>query len=183
MSESAPTTIAERYGTAVNAGSLEHSDGESHADRLGAMAFVRDRLATLLWRLKYGGDHTQLKPAHAVLVHRFVAERRMSRDIAGRVCARVILEWMEDRCKACKGRGMLGVSRQGDETGTARVCPSCQGTARRRVNQAARCEAIGVDRRRYRDWDGVFTLAERILQSAESAPWPVMAGQLERVRR
>lgn len=126
--------MRERVGVAVNARSLQWREHESAVDRVAALAFG-DRLAGLLWRLKYGLQREAFKPAVLLLARAIRARARAKRwraappDIWQRIAARAITEWLEPPCETCGGRGIIGLER-GTVRSVLSHCDACRGTGR-----------------------------------------------------
>lgn len=105
--------------------------GESHADRIGALA-MSDRLAALLWHLKYNNDRKSFKPAWMLLSSRVHARAKFKRwhgagkDVIDRMCQQVVKEWLADFCMECKGSGIIGGSVTNTNT-QRKVCQICTG--------------------------------------------------------
>src|SRR5258706_8973658 len=125
----------------------------SNQDRICA------RLAPLLWRLKFGGDGTRETALDAVsllrdymLLQPFCLNHGMTEDrrLLAKFCARVIFEWMVDKCNACGGTGLQellrgGVTRRTRSFANPKVrhvtCRACKGTRKAMVNGAERAGA------------------------------------------
>lgn len=131
--------MRERVGVAVNAASLEwNADHEMPIDRVAALAFS-DHLVSLLWRLKYGqqrgGGVGYFSQAALILARTVRAKAKAKRwrgggpDIVERIVRRALEEWLEARCEACYGRGMVGLERGAVRSVRVR-CPECRGEGR-----------------------------------------------------
>lgn len=141
---------------------------------------IEARLAPLLWRMKFGGDGTQETALEAVrLFVRWLAGSYAWRNVplpaaqtqstAHLVAARVIHEWLADRCPACGGTGLQelqrnGMTRKPRRFGDPNVrhveCRACHGSSRARPNPMARARALEVSLGEYRAlWAGRMTRA------------------------
>lgn len=164
--------LKEQAGSAM---SVRSQLGESTGDpkvTLAALAFASD-LGRLLWRMKYGQDVKRAGLQRATLLlagrirqpGRFArskftglthAQRRQQQkgvpvereqaDIIERFARRVIVEWIDDACPECSGRGTIG---RGELRRTSwATCKTCQGTRRictgeERIPFAARRDGKG----------------------------------------
>lgn len=141
--------------------------------KLGALGLA-DPLGAALWRLKYKGDARMASRALALMTDRLRANRRWAHqkaggrtrspgkrdggnrsaratDIVDRLSFRVLMEWVNDRCTTCHGRGTVG------SFGDTRRCPSCKGSTRQPPQHAARARDLGVDMEQYRKhWESVI---------------------------
>ena len=135
--------LRETLGVAVNTGSLSiDEDHERAADRVAAMAFSEE-LGSLLWRAKYGGqrryrevtgggsgpaalDRIAMRLEHWLRAReqRWPAKRRG--ELFPWFVRLVLAHWLNDKCAACLGRGMLGVERMSLKSERLR-CPQCAG--------------------------------------------------------
>lgn len=172
--------LAESYGRAINASMLGMREGEERAvDCLTASGWamravesaspVRGRLASLLWKCKYGGDPKAVAPAIATLAE--ILLDCMERDPyrARPIAARALREWMHDRCPACAGTTMQEIAqgkRQRPQRhgapGTRYVpCIVCEATGVARARNDKRAASIGMPLAMYqRDgWSQEFDLA------------------------
>lgn len=133
--------------------------------KLGALGMA-DALGAALWRLKYKGDKGVARRALALMAERLRTEGRWQRivhgrarvrrvrgancgavehsaDLVDRLVARVLAEWINDRCATCRGRGSLG------RVGAVLVCTTCRGSGRELMPHAARWRDLGVTREQY----------------------------------
>jgi hypothetical protein len=131
---------------------------------------VRDvqaaELGGLLWHIRYGGQHG-LIPRAVKLYARWLQQNRRDyeafideeqRALLEKFSARVMHEWLSDRCIACGGSGKLERTRQGgwirprgsmQRNATFRVCTSCNGTRRAAISHAERIKWLAMTRERY----------------------------------
>lgn len=127
---------------------------------------IEARLAPLLWRLKYGGDSTRQTALDAVqLFSTWVAgtfgwQRSPGPALLLRpFAARVIYEWLADRCAACGGSGLQellhgGMVRRPRRFGDPRVrhirCRVCNGTRHAGPDTSARADALEISVAEYK---------------------------------
>ncbi|MEI6317430.1 MAG: hypothetical protein WCS09_02870 [Pseudomonadota bacterium] len=170
--------VEELVGTATQTSALALSDlREGDIDRVAAFAMALRRsaggiavaddralsrrvdaqLASALWRAAYGQDEASERMAkgalelaltlrlHTRLLHPLAAEPFRTRPLA----ARVIREWVHDRCGACGGSGSQEVlaGRRVRPTSFARnarlvSCAGCEGSGHARPNRRDRRHAI-----------------------------------------
>lgn len=189
-------------GHAVGAGAERkagpNADGEYEAnpletDRLAA------RLAPLLWRLKFGGDATRETALDAV--HGFAAwmgRQRYWRNDRGNVtaqqlqlfAARVICEWLSDKCAACGGTGLQellrnGMTRRPRRFGAPDVrhvkCRACHGSRVACVHANARAQALAISFSDYKaHWPRRFDLAAAWLRGIANRLKKPLQSELER---
>lgn len=141
--------------------SLKSSDlGYRSVDHLAALAKC-DRLASLLWRLRYGHDRTCLKPAVALLsrrVHDLAGKHRWrysSPDIFDKMAALAIAEWVEDSCPKCHGTGRKSRFKE---------CAKCNGTGKLVMSQASRASMLGISSQAFaKSWDDRYFTVQSIL--------------------
>lgn len=117
-------------------------------------------LGPLLWHIRYGGQHENL-PRAARLYTTWLRTRRLFAELADqahaeqleRFTARVLHEWLSDRCAPCGGSGKLERSKTGSwirprgsmqRNATFRVCPACNGTRRAMPSHAERARWLGL---------------------------------------
>lgn len=163
------------------------------ADRLAS------RLAPLLWRLKFGGDATQETALDAV--HCFsgwMGRQRYWRNDRGHVteqqirlfAARVICEWLSDKCRGCKGTGLQellpgGMTRTprrfGDPNMRLVKCRACHGTRAACVHANARAQALEISFADYKaHWPRRFDLASSWLRGIANRLKKPLQSELER---
>ena len=147
-----PVTIGERYSTAIRSSNLRVKDSRGDADVIIAIALQRQRLATMLFRLRVEYDATRLAPRQQLIDRALVSmglrTLRKAREALGRhACAfatrrrymvrdetvllltdRVLDAWLDPLCHACDGRGFNGGSHRGDRRLN---CSNCGGTGLR----------------------------------------------------
>ncbi len=79
---------------------------------------------------------------------------RPSSKVAHLVARQAVMEWVVDSCPTCMGRGHITST-----AGVQKVCPECDGTAKRRYSDTERQEAMQID-------DKEFARANRLLGEA-----------------
>lgn len=149
---------------------------ESALDRILALSHA-DRLGTLLWRLRLAYDAVAFKPAVLILSSRMVSAHE-TRPMRERVAECAIMEWLDDLCKTCWGRGYMVAKNAPVAT---HVCGKCSGTGRRRHDDHARARALGLGIEVAKKWEAKFAKAHAIISSADRATWIEVATQLERI--
>ncbi|MGI4856744.1 MAG: hypothetical protein ACRYHA_07435 [Janthinobacterium lividum] len=208
----------ELVGASINAHTVCADPLPDRKVTLGALAFS-DTLGRLLWRMKYGQDVKRAGLARAAWLlsdhlrhaHRFDPSRakRLRKlphsdnsetgaaqgDVIDRLACRALVEWINDRCPQCRGRGTIGqaacavgVSR-GTPTGrrkprpaspACQLCPTCRGSEKRRVDHPARARALGLSLDQYqRHWERRFDFALAALDRVDG----LVADQLKRRHR
>lgn len=138
------------------------------------MAFA-DPLGIALWRLKWAYDPGAYAESVTLLVQRSRKVGEHHDDIT-RLCQTVLLEWMDENCNTCGGRGHMV------HAGTPHAshdCPTCGGTGMRRYSEAWRAHQMGVDGPTIRKWDRKFAAVHRILTSASKSASYDIEKQLE----
>jgi len=162
-------------------------------DRLAA------RLAPLLWRLKFGGDAARETAIDAVRCFSGWMERqRYWRNDRGNVsgqqlqffAARVIREWLADKCAACGGTGLQellrnGMTRRPRRFGDPEVrhvrCRACHGSAAACVHANARAQALEISFSDYKaHWPRRFDLAASWLRGIANRLKRPLQSELER---
>ncbi len=145
---------------------------------------IEARLAPLLWRLKFASDATPLTALDAV--HLFVQwmalqsywrrHRAHVEDAVLRLfAARVLYEWLADRCPACGGTGVQellrgGATRRprafGDPNVRHVTCRGCGGSRRPRYRSGERAQALGISLALFEaHWPRRFAMATSWLAS------------------
>lgn len=124
-----------------------------------------DRLGALLWRLKYRGEARLARQCIVLLSAQLREDHRWQRTVRGRsrtrgaagkeeavradlidrLAFRVLMEWVNDRCTTCHGRGSIG------SIGSVVMCSACSGSCRQpqKVLDPARALDLGVTRAQY----------------------------------
>lgn len=164
--------------TALTSSNLGADENEERAiDRILALG-SGDRLGTLLWRLRLANDHTAFKQAALVLSSRMVRAGE-ARSMREKVAERAVMEWLDDVCKICLGRGRLVPKNSPVATHT---CTGCEGTGRARHSDAARARALGIPMPAARKWEARFAKAHALISAADRATYVTVARQLGRTR-
>jgi len=114
-------------------------------------------LAAALWHLRYGGQDGQLGAAIRLFAEWISYRDRMvkiDRSLLKPFAARVLHEWLSDRCIACGGSGKQEVTRSGQvirprgsmqRNAVFRPCSTCHGSRRRPPSETERRTALGID--------------------------------------
>lgn len=134
-------------------------------------------LASLLWHIRYAGQHGYVERAGKLFAYwmrgrgRLAALAQEERDgLLGKLAMRALHEWLSDRCIACGGSGKLEKSRTGSwirprgsmqRNATFRVCTACDGSRRQATSHSQRVTALGISRDRYDSerWDAICKAA------------------------
>lgn len=160
-------------------------------------------LAPMLWHIRYGGQHG-LVAKSIILFARWLSGRRLlaSVEVAllTRFSARVLHEWLSDRCVICGGSGRLELTNTGilirprgamQRNARFTTCRTkggggCNGTGRARPSHTERIRWLKIERATYdgERWPQRFNAAEGWLQHyvARRLQRP-LTGQLERRKR
>jgi hypothetical protein len=121
--------IREIAASAMGSRNLRADEHHHDVDVIAAVAWGSKRLGALLWRLKYAGDksaHVERTVLWAIVDRVGPRARRRPGPDRIRVAAAVLKEWLNDRCKACHGRGFLGAE-HGSIHEKRRRCRACNG--------------------------------------------------------
>jgi hypothetical protein len=147
----------------------------------GTAPDARDVLASelvpILWHIRYGGQHAEV-PRAIRLFAQWIEYRgpfaayRGHEHHALRIAfsARVMHEWLSDRCTSCGGSRKQQRSQSGNwirpmgamqRNATFRPCVACQGSGRAPIRHPERTQALGLARDVYDDqgWPQRFTAA------------------------
>jgi hypothetical protein len=155
-------------------GDLRHNIlRETGADRIGALGRA-DPLGAALWRVSDDHDHRSMIAATRMLAQQ-LRRSRESLPILMRLASAVIREWLDNKCRKCKGRGFMM-----NEEQVVHVCTHCRGETIRRPSDAERCRALKIDRRAYPKWERRFADAHAVVANANDAARRQVARQLER---
>lgn len=163
---------------------------------------VIGELAPMLWHIRYGGQHGML--AQSIMLYtRWLSGRRqfasVETAILSRFAARILHEWLSDKCVVCGGSGRLEKTRTGDLIrGTGRMARNavfvpcrtkrggCSGTGRSKPSPVERARWLGLDRATYdaQRWDQRFGAGQSMLKSliVRRLHRP-LTGQLERRKK
>lgn len=89
-----------------------------------------------------------------------------------------LMEWLDDVCKPCWGRGYMVPK---DAPVATHACTTCNGTGRKRHpdNERARGLGLGVDIAK--KWEPIFARAHAFISAADRRTWIEVATQLERI--
>lgn len=158
-------------------------------------------LGPILWHIRYGGQHDQVRRA-IPLFARWLQHRRLFREIQApdqlqfleRFSGRTLHEWLSDRCVACGGSGKLERTRSGawirprgamQRNATFRPCTGCHGNGRARPSATDRLRWLGISRDRYEadGWAQRFNAALGLLQLIAARFKRPLTAQLERRKK
>lgn len=148
---------------------------ETALDRIRAFAFS-DRLGSLLWRLRYANDHRAFADAVLVLSHRMALPGE-ARSMREKVAGTAIMEWLDDICRTCQGRGRLVPKNAPVAT---HACTKCNGTGTGHHSDAKRARALGLSLAAARKWGPRVARAHDLISAADTATWLETAARLER---
>lgn len=165
-----------------------------------ARSIAEGRLVPLLWRMKFGGDATQQTAVDSVILfsdwmrgHPFWVRRDglpIGSSLFRLFAARVIYEWLADKCPACGGTGLQelmsgGVRRRPRSFANPKVrhvrCGACRGTRRPVANKMARATALGISLAEYEArWPRRFEVAAIWLRALPKLLRNPLQSELER---
>ncbi len=172
--------LQERFGVAVHSKNLVVDERTRAVDIIASMAIasmtiraddpdgdgaIVGELAPLLWRLKAGGEDVFESRASALFASWLVLKGRMRRDRAADgaggynldssalpLAARLVHEWLHERCRSCRGCGKQ--EKIGDKWQAPRgmkmlrpqfrVCQSCGGTGNGKTKHHERAQLLGI---------------------------------------
>ena len=159
---------------------------------------VAGDLSAQLWHIRYGAQYAMVPQAVALLAewmtwrHRIIA---LDQALLMPFAARVMHEWLSDRCIACGGSGKLERTRTGSwirprgsmqRNATFRPCAACQGSRRQATSHPERMKILGLTREQYEKqrWPQHFNAALNWLNTlvAPRVHRPLTA-ELERRKR
>lgn len=141
-------------------------------DQIAAMAFA-DRLGCVLWRLKYANDAAAYQPALQLITRRMRQRKGEGRALLQKIAARSLLEYLDDKCNQCGGRGMVYAMSQ-----AVHVCTECSGTGIKYHTDFERARAIGVPLERYPKFASRFARASEVIANADAFAARDIAAQL-----
>lgn len=169
--------VRKLLATALQSTDLSDNPTEETAlDRILALAHA-DALGSLLWRLRLANDARSFKPAVFILSKRMHRQGE-ARETREKVATCALMEWLDDLCRTCGGRGNIVPK---DIPVATHVCTVCEGTGRRRHTDFARGRALGLGPEAARKWEGRFAKAHSLISSADRKTWIEVATQLERI--
>ncbi|HQR20061.1 MAG TPA: hypothetical protein PKV98_04300 [Burkholderiaceae bacterium] len=169
--------VRKLLATALQSTDLSDNPNEETAlDRILAMAHA-DALGSLLWRLRLANDARSFKPAVFLLMKRM---RRKAEPLPmlEKIASCAIMEWLDDLCRTCGGRGNIVPK---DSPVATHACTVCEGTGRRRHTDFARGRALGLGPDVARKWEARFAMAHSRIAAADRKTWYEVAEQLERI--
>lgn len=172
-----------------------------------AMDQIAGELASLLYHIRYGGQHGFVHQA-IVLFAGYIGLRarfgrhgqfaamddRERQQLLLRFAERALHEWLSDRCVACGGSGKLERSPSGSwirprglmqRNATFRVCDACHGSRRAVPSHTARRVALGVTIHQYeaQRWAQHFNAAFTWLSRDVGRLTRPLTAQLERSKK
>lgn len=191
--------IRELIGVAINAENL--GEDMTHAtlrdvDRLAAFGMVtarslRARLASALWRIRWGHDQRARKEAGhlfaAMLVKRDEVERRWNiRDAGSHMLQAfslaVVLEWEHEQCPACGGVGSVPASMAFSRASKRVHCRRCEGRGSCKPSIGDRARVLGISIAAYeKHWPRRFEQAHHWLGECEASITTPLQRKLRRV--
>jgi hypothetical protein len=148
----------------------------------------RRRIASLLERAKYGLDRSTIQPA----VYLFADYLRKRSEYAHwhvgdgnalliRFSARIVYEWLHDRCAQCGGGGQIPVGPIIGRNTRTKTCGLCMGKGAARIDHNARALLLGVDHAIYeRHWLERFKQAHVWIRAIEESNIAPLRAQLKR---
>ena len=108
-------------------------------DRVTAFS-SSNRLGTLLWRIKYEQDYSNVKAASFLLAKTL---QNTNKNLAIKIATQAIVEWIDANCKTCVG------SKQMQMGELIIICQTCKGSGVHRYNDIERTLSIGVDAKKF----------------------------------
>lgn len=148
--------VREKVAYALLAGNLRDDPlKETARDIIHALSFC-SRTASALIRFKYAHDAKSYQPAYLLLADLFKDWWPKTRPaVIEAMCKRIVDEWVIEKCRHCQGRGFLPARTQRP---VPKLCASCGGTARLKVNGVERAKLIGLSHQAYyKTWEARFT--------------------------
>jgi hypothetical protein len=117
--------------------------------------------------------------AIALVTHRLSkSNRKQKREFLAKIGERCVLEYLDEKCSPCKGRG--NVVPEGSPVAT-QVCTVCAGTGRKRHADHERARAIGVSIDSYAKLERLFSAAHGFIGTADVQAGKDVALQLRNV--
>lgn len=153
------------------------STEETNLDRLLALAHAT-RLGGLLWRLRLANDAAAFRPAALIIAKRMLRGPHDNPKVVERVASCALMEWLDDLCRPCRGRGYLAPK---DTPVLTSVCTVCNGSGRAHYSDAVRAAGLGITLDAVRKWEPRFARAHSVIAGADRDTWLRVAIQLERV--
>ena len=153
--------------------------------------------APMLWHIRYGGRPDSIPRAITLFAGWIATKHTFTELTPARIrdfSARVMHEWLSDRCPACGGsrvqertrRGNL-IKPRGSMQRNAVFCPcnACGGTGQQRPSEVERARAIGLERADYeaQGWSRRFTMARTWLNAFAHRARRPLTVELERGKR
>jgi len=167
--------LRELVSAALDSGDLSQSViRETAIDRIGGMAFA-DVLGAELWRLL--SNQQEAYPRVVAILGKRARPVVAAGGIRRKIAVAVVHEYVDSACRTCHGTGHLAAT----PTAVARLCPTCEGSLKRRYSDTWRAQQLELDIDSYRKWDRRYALVVQILADADRGACRMLALQLERV--
>lgn len=169
------TAIEKSAARALSAGRLRHDPlTTSGADIIGALA-AATKLGSHLWRVKWAGDKTSVKPTAILLAKKIARTGEKNGRFLTRLATIALQEYVDTRCTHCNGRGHT--------TNADRVvssCTHCHGTGIAQISDQRRIMALRISDHAYLNgWKARFSQAHSVLAEHDSDTGIVMREQLK----
>lgn len=163
------TSVADRYARSITSSHLEVTEFTGDVDALIAAGWVREGLATTLWRLRVEFDgvdkrvlrsnssmtdrllvlmHMKTLPAARNALGGFVrgqalqANLELSQEERVRMCARILNQFLDQLCPAC--HGVRNKTIPGTGRLSAMPCDACEGSGKQRLKFTGNTDAAEV---------------------------------------
>lgn len=178
--------VREAVGSAVSSSDLTVYQVECDADRVGALAVSRGLAAELVrWKHGQSGNERRLL---AMLVRELVtaAARRRWRTnkpaYLEALAARALVEWRDEACVPCLGRGWVQRGNgQPDHHAPRVACRACAGSGKARWTPGQRAVAVGMPLELFQPhWERRLDRVVWTLQALDAHAAGVLTAQLER---
>lgn len=157
---------------------------------------IEAELGPMLWHLRYGQQHGGLSKAIALFALWLGGQHQMEDKRAHLVAfsARVLHEWLSDRCIACGGSGKLQRLGNGNlvrprgsmqRNAVYSACRACGGGGRAAVSHVERARGLGLDREHYdaTNWPRAFNSAAAWIDNIARRIRRPLTAELERRKR
>jgi hypothetical protein len=135
------------------------------------------RMAALLERAKFGVDRASVRPA--VLLFADYLRRRPEyahwriddgEALIVRFSARVVFEWLHDRCAQCGGGGQIPIGKIIGRSTRTKTCGVCMGNGAAKIDHPIRARFLGVSKDIYvRHWTDRFMQAHGWLAAIDES--------------
>lgn len=185
-----PAGLMEQVGVAVNTKSLTVDPAHERAvDKVAALGMsagavsrernrfqdrnqIEARLSPLLWTVKAGDQHGHDLRMSILFARWLLIAGKFQPDqleICASFAVRVIDEWRDERCRACRGCGRQeqtaagwNAPRGGIRNPVLRCCAGCGGSGQRKGNKHERAACLGLQLEPYLTggWERKFRLGQ-----------------------